>query len=113
MTTTLVKRPARIEPPKAETTPLSIASPPPRGQGAPPLAGAGMMMMPITSGTGSLTVAITQRDRPIVAVAAFLALIGSIAIGMMMMIGQRSGAKRQVREARERYLDYVESLRHS
>ncbi len=113
MTTTLVKRPARIDPPRAETASLSIAPPPSRGQGAPPLAGAGMMMMPIMSGTGSLTVAITQRDRPIVAVAAFLALIGSIAIGAMMMIGQRSGTKRQVREARERYLDYVESLRHS
>ena len=63
------------------------------------MAGASMMMMPIMSGTGSLTVAITQRDRPIVAVAAFLALIGSIAIGAMMMISQRSGVKRQVREA--------------
>ncbi len=113
MTTTLVKRPARIDPPRAETAPLSIAPPPARGQGAPPLAGAGMMMMPIMSGTGSLTVAVTQRDRPIVAVAAFLALIGSIAIGALMMIGQRSGTKRQVREARERYLDYVESLRHT
>ena len=75
------------------------------------MAGASMMMMPIMSGTGSLTVAITQRDRPIVAVAAFLALIGSIAIGAMMLISQRSGTKRAVRESRERYLDYVEGLR--
>ncbi|HET9500091.1 MAG TPA: type VII secretion protein EccCa [Marmoricola sp.] len=112
MTTTLVRRPARIEPPAAEQEPLSIAPPPPRGQSAPAMAGASMMMMPIMSGTGSVTVAITQRDRPIVAVAAFLALIGSIAIGVLMMISQRSGAKRQVREGRERYLDYVEALRH-
>ncbi len=77
------------------------------------MAGASMMMMPIMSGTGSVTVAITQRDRPIVAVAAFLALIGSIAIGAMMMISQRSGTKRQVRESRERYLDYIEALRHA
>ena len=62
------------------------------------MAGASMMMMPIMSGTGSVTVAITQRDRPIVAAAC--ALIGSIAIGVAMMISQRSGTKRQVRESR-------------
>ncbi len=72
-----------------------------------------MMMMPIMGGTGSITIAITQKDRPIVAVAAFLALIGAITIGALMVISQRSGAKRQVRESRERYLDYIESLRHT
>ncbi len=77
------------------------------------MAGAGMMMMPIMGGTGSITIAITQKDRPIVAVAAFLALIGAIAIGALMVISQRSGTKRQVRESRERYLDYIESLRHT
>jgi S-DNA-T family DNA segregation ATPase FtsK/SpoIIIE len=113
MTTTLVKRPARIEPPSTQTNPLSIEAPPARGQSAPALAGASMMMMPIMSGTGSITVAITQKGRPIVAVAALIALIGSIAIGVLMMISQRSGTKRQVRESRERYLDYIEAMRHT
>lgn len=113
MTTTLVRRPARIEPPVTTSEPIAIAPPPAKGQSAPAMAGASMMMMPIMSGTGSLTVAITQKDRPIVAVAAVLALIGSVAIGIVMMISQRSGTKRQVREGRERYLDYVEALRHS
>lgn len=72
-----------------------------------------MMMMPIMSGTGSLTMALTQRGRPIMVVAAFLALIGSIAIGAMILISQRSGKKRQVRESRERYLDYIEAMRHT
>ncbi|MGJ9414325.1 type VII secretion protein EccCa [Aeromicrobium sp. CF4.19] len=113
MTTTLVKRPTRLAPPQRTSQPLSIEPPPNRGQGAPPMAGAGMMMMPIMGGTGSITIAITQKDRPIVAVAAFLALIGAIAIGALMVISQRSGTKRQVRESRERYLDYIESLRHT
>ncbi len=113
MTTTLVRRPARIAPPRTTSTPLTIEPPPNRGQGAPAMAGLSMMMMPIMSGTGSITVAITQRDRPIVAVAAVLALIGSIAIGVVMLISQRSGTKRQLRESRERYLDYVEALRHT
>ncbi len=75
------------------------------------MAGAGMLMMPIMGGTGSLSIALTQRDRPIMVVAAFLAMLGMIAIGSLMMISQRSGTKRQVRESRERYLDYIEALR--
>ena len=31
--------------------------------------------------------------------------------GGMMMFGQRSGPRRMLREARERYLDYIEDLR--
>lgn len=111
MTTTLVKRPARTEPPMTTTEALSIAPPPNRGQSISPLAGAAMMMMPLMAGTGSLTVAVTQRGNPILVVGAFLTLLASIAIGAVMLISQRSGTKRQVREGRERYLDYIEALR--
>ena len=113
MTTTLVKRPARLAPPERTSTALEIATPPSRGQSPPAIAGAGMMMMPVLGGTGAITMALTQRDRPIVAVSAFLVLIGAIAIGAMMLIAQRSGTRRQVREARERYFDYIESMRHT
>ncbi|MGH1565690.1 type VII secretion protein EccCa [Mumia sp. DW29H23] len=70
-----------------------------------------MLMMPIMSGTGSLTMALTQKDRPILVVAGFLVLIGSIAIGVVMIVSQRGGARRQMRESRERYLDYLEEMR--
>lgn len=112
MTTTLVKRPARIAPPERTSNELSIAAPPNRGQAPQAMAGLSMMMMPLMSGTGSVAVAVTQRSNPIMVVAAFLTLMGSIAIGAVMVISQRSGTKRQVRESRERYLDYVEMLRH-
>ncbi len=111
MTTTLVRRPARIEPPTRQQAELTIAEPPSLGVSQSPLASAGMLAMPLMGGAGSVTMAVTQRDRPIVAVAAFLALAGSIAIGALMIIAQRSGARRQVRESRERYLDYVEAMR--
>lgn len=111
MTTTLVRRPARIEPPARQQTALAIAEPPTLGTTPTPLASAGMLVMPLMGGAGSVTMAVTQRDRPIVAVAAFLALIGSIAVGALVVIAQRSGARRQVRESRERYLDYVEAMR--
>ncbi|GAB4011928.1 type VII secretion protein EccCa [Nocardioides ultimimeridianus] len=112
MTTTLVRRPARTAPPATQPEPIVIAAPPGRGQSAPAAAGASMLMMPIMGGAGSVTVAITQRNNPIVAVASFLALLGAVSIGIVMMISQRSGQKNQEREGRERYLDYIESLRH-
>ncbi|MDO9379925.1 MAG: type VII secretion protein EccCa [Nocardioidaceae bacterium] len=86
--------------------------PPGRPSQPPAAAGAGMLMMPIMSGTGSLTVAVTQ-NRPILVVGGFLFLVGSIAVGVIMIASQRGGARRQMREARERYLDYVEELRHT
>lgn len=113
MTTTLVKRPARTQPPVVEASELSIAEPPGRPQNPPAAAGMGMLMMPIMSGTGSLTVAVTQKDKPILAVAGFLFLIGSITVGVLMIVSQRSGTKRAMREGRERYLDYIEQLRHT
>lgn len=112
MTTTLVKRPARLPIPEPVQESLALAPPPQRGNAGTAMAGAGMMMMPLMGGTGALTMALTQRGRPILVMAAFLMLLGSIAIGVLMFVSQRSGTKRQVRESRERYLDYIESLRH-
>ncbi|MGH3425759.1 MAG: hypothetical protein ACRDO8_13580, partial [Nocardioidaceae bacterium] len=113
MTTTLVKRPARTQPPTVERTQLTIAEPPARSQQGAGMAGIGMIVMPVMSGVGSLTVAVTQRGRPIMVIAACLFLVGSIAVGAIMLIGQRSGSKRAEREGRERYLDYIEDLRHA
>ncbi|KAA1419972.1 type VII secretion protein EccCa [Mumia zhuanghuii] len=111
MSTTLVKRPPRTAPPRVDDAPLSIHEPPHRSQAPTPAAGMTMLMMPIMSGTGSLTMALTQKDRPILVVAGFLVLIGSIAIGVVMIVSQRGGARRQMRESRERYLDYLEEMR--
>ncbi|MBW9205176.1 type VII secretion protein EccCa [Mumia sp. zg.B17] len=111
MSTTLVRRPPRTAPPRVDDAPLSIHEPPHRTQAPTPAAGMTMLMMPIMSGTGSLTMALTQKDRPILVVAGFLVLIGSIAIGVVMIVSQRGGARRQMRESRERYLDYLEEMR--
>lgn len=113
MTTTLVRRPARIAPPQRSSTSLTISTPPTRGQAPPAIQGLGMLMMPLMSGTGSVTIAISQRNNPIITVAAFLGLLGSIAIGVVMIVAQRSGTKRQTRDQRERYLDYIEAMRHA
>ena len=113
VTTTLVKRPARTPPPTTHTTELSIAEPPSRSEKNSGMAGAGMIMMPVMSGVGSLSIAVTQRNNPVLVIAACLFLVGSIAVGIVMMVSQRTGSKRAEREGRERYLDYIEELRHS
>jgi S-DNA-T family DNA segregation ATPase FtsK/SpoIIIE len=113
VTTTLVRRPARVQPPPAETDALTIVDPPTKLQDPPAAMGAGMLMMPVMAGTGSLTVALTQRDNPIAAVGGLLFLSGAILVGAIMFISQRTGPRRQLREGRERYLDYVEQLRHT
>ncbi len=112
MTTILVKRPARNQPPLADSTNLDIAEPPKRGQSQPAVMGLGMILMPVMAGTASLSMALTN-DNPIMAVGGLLFLVGSISVGAIMIIGQRSGQRRQTRESRERYLDYIEQLRHS
>ncbi len=48
-----------------------------------------------------------------VAIGGLIFLVGSITVGAIMIISQRSGPKRLLREGRERYLDYVEDLRHT
>ncbi|MGI8953699.1 MAG: hypothetical protein ACR2FL_03825 [Nocardioidaceae bacterium] len=113
MTTTLVKRPARTPPPTTHTTERAMAEPPSRSEKNSGMAGAGMIMMPVMSGVGSLSIAVTQRNNPVLVIAACLFLVGSIAVGIVMMVSQRTGSKRAEREGRERYLDYIEELRHS
>ncbi|WP_163573732.1 hypothetical protein, partial [Fodinicola feengrottensis] len=38
-------------------------------------------------------------------------LVGSVGLGVVLFVGTRNSARRQVRENRERYLDYLENLR--
>ncbi len=114
MTTTLVKRPARIAPPAVPTDQIAIAEPPTQQQTPPAAAGATMIIMPVMAGAGSLTMALTSANRnPIYAIGGLIFLVGSITVGVIMIISQRSGPKRLLREGRERYLDYVEDLRHN
>lgn len=112
MTTTLVRRPSRVAPPTVPEVDLTIADPPAHGPAQNPLAMAGMMLMPLAGGAGSVAMAVTQQGRPVYVVVAFFALVASIALGVIMIVSQRSGHKRQVREARERYLDYLEAMRN-
>lgn len=112
MTTTTVRRPARIAAPGVEQSELEIAEPPGALQQQPTATGASMIMMPIIAGAGSLTLALSS-DNALLAVTGLLFLVGSVSVGAIMIISQRGGPRRTLRENRERYLDYVEHLRHT
>ena len=113
MTTTLVRRPARIRPPVVPEADLSLAEPPGQTQTPPAAMGAGMILMPVMAGAGSLTVALSNPGNKLVVFTSGLFVVGAVAVGLIMIISQRTGPKRQMREARERYLDYVEQMRRT
>jgi S-DNA-T family DNA segregation ATPase FtsK/SpoIIIE len=109
--TTLVKRPARIAPPQVSGEQIQLAEPPRQQQTPPAATGAGVILMPLMAGTSAVTMALTAKDRPLIAVVGLLFFVGIVGFAVVMIVGQRSGPRRQTREARERYLDYVEDLR--
>lgn len=112
MSTVLVKRPARIAPPAVDSGDISIAEPPKPQQTPPAAMSASMIIMPVMAGGGGLMMAITNRGgNPLMAAAGGLFMVAAVTVGVVMLIGQRSGPRRQLREARERYLDYLEELR--
>ncbi|MGA8115357.1 MAG: type VII secretion protein EccCa [Actinocatenispora sp.] len=111
MAVTLVKRPARIAPPSVSYDDVVITDAPGRQQPPPAAMSLSMIIMPVLGGSGALLTALTNRDKPLYAVAGLLFLVASVAVGAVMLIGQRIGPRRQLREDRERYLDYVEHLR--
>jgi S-DNA-T family DNA segregation ATPase FtsK/SpoIIIE len=110
VSTVLVKRPARIAAPTVDTGEITIADPPKPQQTPPAAMGASMIIMPIMAGSGGLLMAITNRN-PLAAATGGVFLVAAVAVGVMMLVGQRSGPRRQLREGRERYLDYLEDLR--
>ncbi|MDQ3733489.1 MAG: type VII secretion protein EccCa [Actinomycetota bacterium] len=69
--------------------------------------------MPLVSGSGSLLITLTNRDRPLFAAAGLLFMVVSVGLGIVLFVGTRSSARRRQRDNRERYLDYLESMRRT
>ena len=104
-------RPVRTEPPHPAAAVIALAAPP-RQSESPAMSGSmGMILVPAASGVGAALLAVTHQDRPLMAAAGLLVLAASIAVGLGMLIGSRTGARRRTREHRERYLDYLEQVR--
>src|ERR671925_1348469 len=111
MSTLLVKRPARLSAPETSIEEIELEPPPKQTQQAPAATSASMIIMPMMAGGSVLTMVTQAKDRPLIAAVALLFFIGVLSFAIVMIVGQRTSPRRQLRESRERYLDYVEDLR--
>ena len=111
MTLMTVRRPARRIVPDPGSGSFDLAAPPQLPETASVSGSVGMIAVPAASGAGAVLLALTQRDRPLLAAAGLLVLLASVAVGAVMLIGTRTGARRRQRIGRERYLDYLEQVR--
>ena len=98
-------RPVRTELPHPSASVIALAAPPRQAE-SPAMSGSmGMILVPAASGVGAALLAVTHQDRPLMAAAGLLVLAASIAVGLGMLMGSRTGARRRTRAQRERYLD--------
>ena len=109
MTVRLVHRPARVVRPLVQPPPVDVAPPP---QLADATGGPGLQtMFPIVGAVGSMTMMMVLRGNPLFVMIGALILVIAIVGGVGMALSQRGTAARGRRTQRERYLDYLESLR--
>ncbi len=88
-----------------------LAAPPQQNEQQSGSTNLAMLVMPLVSGSGSLLITLTNRDRPLFAAAGLLFMVASIGLGIVLFVGTRSSARRKQRASRERYLDYLEGIR--
>lgn len=110
MSTLLVHRPARSTRPATPPEPLTLAAPPPLGEGnigALPL----QMLLPVIGSMSSITMMVVLRGNPIFVVVGAMILVVALVGGVGMAVSSRGREARTRRRARERYLDYLETTR--
>ena len=91
--------------------PIPLAVPPRQSDSTSITGSLGMVLMPVASEVGAVLLAVTSQGRPIMAAVALLVLAASIAVGVVMLGGARTGERGRTREQRERYLDHLEIVR--
>ncbi|WP_413453004.1 type VII secretion protein EccCa [Georgenia phoenicis] len=109
MTLEQVHRPARVVPPVADAEPVAVSPPPPLGEsgGGLPL----QALLPVVGALASMTMMMVLRNNPLFVLLGIVILVVAIVGGVGMALTQRGQAARNRRTQRERYLDYLESLR--
>lgn len=108
-----LRRPPRLDLPEPGDGSITIAAPPQQPEAIPASTSSAMIVMPVVAGSGSLLLTLVNRDRPLLAAAGVLFLFASVAVGLVMFLGTRTGVRRRLREQRERYLDHLEGVRRT
>ncbi|MEV8274626.1 type VII secretion protein EccCa [Microbacterium sp. NPDC077184] len=109
MSVHVVHRPARIIEPVEAPADITLAPPPPIGEGSTgfPI----QSLLPVVGSLSSITMIVLLRNNPIMVVVGAVILVVALVGGVGMAFSARGNAARQRRVQRERYLDYLEELR--
>lgn len=109
MTLRPVHRPARVVAPLEAPEPTAVAAPPQLGEhaGGVPL----QALLPVAGATASMTMMLVLRNNPVFVLLGIVILLVALVGGLGMALTQRGQAARNRRNQRERYLDYLETLR--
>lgn len=110
MTTRIVNRPARETRPVEQPEPLTLAAPPPVGE-APPGGLPLQSLLPVIGSLSSITMMVVLRGNPVMVIVGAMILVVALVGGVGMAVSSRGRQVRQRRQARERYLDYLERVR--
>ncbi len=106
----VVRRPVREVPAAPRPEIRTLAAPPP----APAPAGAGrtaaQVLLPAMGGLGTVLFLVANGN-PVFLLAGAVMLVGMVGGAAAMLLGQRTGARRQARMLRERYAAHVEEER--
>lgn len=110
MTTRIVNRPARETRPLERPEPRTLAAPPPVGD-APPGGLPLQSLLPVIGSMSSITMMVVLRGNPVMVIVGAMILVVALVGGVGMAVSSRGRQVRQRRQARERYLDYLEHVR--
>ncbi len=110
MTTKVVNRPARETRPLETPEPRILAAPPPVGD-APPGGLPLQSLLPVIGSMSSITMMVVLRGNPVMVIVGAMILVVALVGGVGMAVSSRGRQVRQRRQARERYLDYLERVR--
>ena len=110
MTLRQVHRPARVVPPLQDASRIDLSPPPQLGDapaGGLPL----QTLLPVAGAFASMTMMMVLRNNPLFVLLGIVILVVAIVGGVGMALTQRGQQARNRRTQRERYLDYLETLR--
>jgi len=116
MTTTVTsenwifRRAARSRPPAVPDGAIALSAPPKLEGAQQGMTGWLQYLLPVVGSLGAMLF-IANNPKPLFLVSGLLFMLGSVGMGVGMATQQRMAARRRVRAARVRYLDYLAGIR--
>src|SRR6267378_2824910 len=106
----IFRRAARSRPPAVADGAIALSPPPKLDAAQPGMAGWLQYLLPVVGSLGAMLF-IANNPKPLFLVSGLLFMLGSVGMGVGMATQQRMAARRRVRSARVRYLDYLAGIR--